>query len=134
MVEIVEVKNCRWANADHTMLDCDVNFSHLQEEFVPFTAVAAGDTDYTHTIFANAVNGEYGPIAEFVPPREPTDEELAYQMRAHRDQLLQQSDWTQNGDVPQSTKDKWAPYRQALRDLPAQPGFPKNVEFPASPL
>jgi hypothetical protein len=27
----------------------------------------------------------------------------------------------------------WAKYRQALRDLPDQPGFPFNIEFPTEP-
>ena len=27
----------------------------------------------------------------------------------------------------------WAQYRQALRDIPAQPGFPYSVEFPKPP-
>ena len=30
-------------------------------------------------------------------------------------------------------KGKWAEYRQALRDLPEQEGFPFNVKFPVSP-
>ena len=30
-------------------------------------------------------------------------------------------------------KSKWAEYRQALRDLPEQEGFPFNVKFPVSP-
>lgn len=28
---------------------------------------------------------------------------------------------------------EWAKYRQALRDLPAQPGFPYDIEFPVPP-
>ena len=28
---------------------------------------------------------------------------------------------------------KWAVYRQKLRDIPQQPGFPFNVEFPEKP-
>lgn len=133
MIEVVEVKNCRWANVEHTIIDCEVNFSHLDEDFVPFSAVQSGDTDYSHTIFANAIAGQYGAIAEYTPPPEPTDEEVAFLVRMERDKLLRESDWTQNADIPQALKDKWAPYRQALRDLPAQTGFPKNVVFPALP-
>lgn len=39
-------------------------------------------------------------------------------LRIHRDKLLVDSDWTQVGDIPQSIKDLYQPYRQALRDLP----------------
>jgi hypothetical protein len=54
-------------------------------------------------------------------------------IRAERQRLLQESDWTQ---VPDSPVDKaaWAEYRQALRDITAQPGFPYTVEWPVAPL
>lgn len=53
--------------------------------------------------------------------------------REKRNQLLAATDWTQMPDVPQATMDKWAPYRQALRDVPQQPGFPKNITWPVAP-
>jgi hypothetical protein len=53
------------------------------------------------------------------------------QVRAQRDRLLADSDWTQVLDAPVD-RTAWAAYRQALRDLPSQEGFP-DVEFPVSP-
>lgn len=50
-----------------------------------------------------------------------------------RNQLLADSDWTQLPDVPLATKEAWATYRQALRDITAQPGFPENVVWPEAP-
>jgi len=132
-MQYVEVKNCKWANAEHTKLDCEVNFSHLAEEFVPFTAVAEGDTHYAHEIFAKAVTGEFGDIQEYTPLPEPSTEEKAFILRAERDRLLQQSDWTQLPDVPQSVKTAWAVYRQSLRDITEQAGFPETVVFPTPP-
>ena len=55
----------------------------------------------------------------------------AAQIRAQRDRLLSASDWTQVLDAPVD-REAWATYRQALRDLPSQEGFP-NVEFPRDP-
>lgn len=49
-----------------------------------------------------------------------------------RNQLLQQSDWTQLVDASVS-KASWAQYRQALRDLDLQPGFPWEVQWPTPP-
>jgi hypothetical protein len=73
----------------------------------------------------------------FVPPPQPSAEELAAQaaagVRALRNVLIAQTDWTQAVDVPQATKDKWAPYRQALRDVPQQVGFPDNIQWPVKP-
>ena len=53
-------------------------------------------------------------------------------VRAERNRLLEASDWTQLAD---STADKpaWAAYRQQLRDIPSQPGFPFNVTWPVKP-
>ncbi|MBE3063855.1 MAG: phage tail assembly chaperone [Spirochaetes bacterium] len=70
----------------------------------------------------------------------PTPEEeaaaLKARVRARRDGLLASSDWTQTvADSPLSDKVKaaWAKYRQKLRDLPEQPGFPEAVEWPVAP-
>lgn len=53
--------------------------------------------------------------------------------RVQRNALLAQTDWAQVVDTPQSLKDKWAPYRQALRDVPQQEGFPETVVWPTQP-
>jgi hypothetical protein len=58
---------------------------------------------------------------------------LAAEIRAERNKKLVESDWSQVVDTPQAIKDKWAPYRQQLRDLTAQAGFPLSVNWPAIP-
>jgi hypothetical protein len=55
----------------------------------------------------------------------------AAQVRAQRDRLLTDSDWTQILDAPVD-RTEWATYRQALRDLPQAEGFP-HVSLPAMP-
>jgi hypothetical protein len=55
----------------------------------------------------------------------------AAQVRAQRDRLLADSDWTQILDAPVD-RTEWATYRQALRDLPQAEGFP-DVSLPAMP-
>lgn len=49
-----------------------------------------------------------------------------------RDALLQSSDWTQVADAPVDQA-AWAVYRQALRDIPQQEGFPDDVAWPVQP-
>lgn len=66
-------------------------------------------------------------------PNKPTLEQLAESIRSQRDSLLAATDWTQAADVPQAIKDMWSPYRQALRDVPQQAGFPENVVWPTQP-
>ena len=55
---------------------------------------------------------------------------MAPQVRAQRDTLLSESDAMALAD--RITAD-WTTYRQALRDVPAQEGFPLSVEWPTQP-
>ena len=59
-------------------------------------------------------------------------DQQAQQVRAERNRLLIESDWTQLADSPVD-KTAWATYRQALRDLPQQVGFPSDVTWPVAP-
>jgi len=61
----------------------------------------------------------------------PTDEAEA-NVRGRRAGLLAECDWTQVDDAPVD-KTVWAVYRQELRDIPDQSGFPYNVNWPAAP-
>jgi hypothetical protein len=129
-IKFTEVRNPKWLNPEHTRLNCEVNFSHLPEDWVWFTAVPSGDLEHTHEIFERCVAGEFGEVAEYQPP---TQEEKATELRFWRDILIKETDWTQGADVPQATKDKWAPYRQALRDITLQVDFPNSVTWPTKP-
>lgn len=62
-------------------------------------------------------------------PNTPVTEDVA--IRARNIRLLE-TDWTQLPDVPLTAEQKsaWATYRQALRDVPSQPGFPANINWP----
>lgn len=53
-------------------------------------------------------------------------------IRSQRDSKLTETDWTQIADAPVN-KEAWAIYRQQLRDLPEQDGFPWNVNWPEKP-
>lgn len=53
-------------------------------------------------------------------------------VRKERNALLAESDWTQVADAPVD-KTAWATYRQSLRDVPSQSGFPNEVTWPTEP-
>jgi hypothetical protein len=59
-------------------------------------------------------------------------EQKAASVRFERNQRLADCDWTQLADAPVDHSE-WATYRQALRDVTAQAGFPWNVEWPSQP-
>lgn len=71
------------------------------------------------------------PAAE-VAALQPTSDQLAASARAKRNDLLAASDWTQVIDAPVDQA-VWATYRQALRDITSQTGFPYNVTWPVKP-
>jgi len=60
------------------------------------------------------------------------DAEQAKSVRASRDEKLKASDWTQVADAPVD-KAVWATYRQALRDVTTQSGFPWTITWPDAP-
>lgn len=59
-------------------------------------------------------------------------DEASKNVRDKRNQLLIECDWTQLADS-KADKESWAVYRQALRDITLQTGFPWNVEWPTQP-
>ena len=81
--------------------------------------------------FAEVIAAARAALAEAQkPPPPPTTEELWASLRARRNDLLAESDWTQIPGSPLSTEvgNATATWRQALRDLPA------NTNDPASPI
>ena len=97
-----------------------------------------------YTVIANITTGEVVQLpytqqeqAEYDTKKALWDaganDRKAAEVKASRTEKLKDCDWTQGVDVPQATQDKWSPYRQALRDVPAQAGFPWTVEWPVQP-
>jgi len=60
------------------------------------------------------------------------DAKQANSVRDDRNKRLSSSDWTQVSDAPVD-KEVWAAYRQALRDIPSQEGFPWEINWPVEP-
>jgi hypothetical protein len=67
---------------------------------------------------------------------EPTEAQVAQRVKAKRDQLLKESDPMALPDYPHpddTTRQRWLDYRQALRDVSQQEGFPFNINWPVKP-
>jgi len=82
---------------------------------VPFTPEEEAEWDATEAEWAAGAN-----------------DRAAAKIRTERDIKLTESDWTQVADAPVD-KAAWATYRQALRDIPSQAGFPNEVTWPVEP-
>ena len=89
-------------------------FHNINGERVQFTAAEETARDEEEQVWADGAN-----------------DRAAVQVRDERDAKLAASDWMANSDVTMSAA--WKTYRQALRDVPAQAGFPTNVTWPTEP-
>ena len=111
---------------------------------------ASGGTVYQYSQFAGIeqIDGKWftkyvlGPIFTDNESQTAAEQEAAYKarrdaeqgenVRRSRNQMLSETDWTQLEDSPVD-KAAWATYRQALRDVPTQEGFPWTVQWPEKP-
>jgi hypothetical protein len=125
-----------WKNAQYNALgtiDCEIN--HPDLGWIPFTC---NPQDKGAQFDTAALFLEMQPdAAPYVPPPPPSPEEMAAQVRERRNQLLADSDWTQLSDaraaMGSAKSDEWDAYRQALRDVTQQGGFPEHVVWPTKP-
>jgi len=63
-------------------------------------------------------------------------EQPAKEARAHRDRLLSETDWVSikySVDMNTNVPTEWLEYRQALRDITEQSGFPNDIQWPEKP-
>ena len=117
-------------------IDCEID--HPKYGWIPFTC----DPNDTGTLFNTAalfaeMQPHAAPYVPPPPPPAPTPEELAAQVRTKRNRLLAESDWTQLADARAAMGEvkaaEWDVYRQALRGIPQQAGFPEDVVWPIQP-
>jgi hypothetical protein len=98
-----------------------------------FIGTCDDDADTTVAGFIEAITEE-----QYQQEQVLENDAQAQRVREQRDAMLSSSDWTQAEDIPESVvagidKEAWATYRQALRDVPEQEGFPWNVQWPEQP-
>lgn len=117
----------RYRNAAYNVfgtIDCEIE--HPVFGWIPFTANPEDVEPLGKQVFEAAKGSALAYVPS--PPPEPTAEDV----RIERNRLLSDSDWTQMPDAPVDQA-AWAIYRQALRDIPQQSGFPATVDWPKEP-
>lgn len=91
---------------------------------------------YTRRDGVVEVNGQWFTHYIAVEPDEDgkaaMDAAQAQRVRDDRNQRLSDCDWTQLPDAPVDAT-TWAAYRQELRDVTTQVGFPWEVQWPIKP-
>ncbi|WP_233854166.1 tail fiber assembly protein [Paraburkholderia sp. HD33-4] len=119
----------------------------IHGDAIPERAVKISDETYAALLDGQAsgkrmkVTADGSPELVDHPP--PPDDVLAAQVRAQRNAALAETDWTVaqqqehilNGTTPDNPErfKAYATYRQALRDVPQQVGFPREIDWPAKP-
>ena len=102
-------------------------------------SVAPDVGHYEKVVEVAPVRNEYGiwrqtyavlPMGD--AEKNEADNQQAASVRADRNARIAATDWTQVADAPVD-KNAWAVYRQALREVPQQPGFPSSVVWPEAP-
>jgi hypothetical protein len=88
------VTNPTWANAEHSLITCNVNFDAIgdESEAIPFTASPNDVEAHGREIYQRCVAGEFGPVAAYVappPPPAPPQKTLA-ELQAQLNDLAEQ--------------------------------------------
>lgn len=109
-------------------VDCEIE--HPELGWISFTADPDDVEPFGREVYKEVQKME---VAPYEPPPPPPLEEREAEVRRKRDLLLVKTDWTQLQDVPESTAAAYSVYRQALRDVPQQEGFPDDVIWPTKP-
>ncbi len=113
-----------------------MRFAIIKNGKVVNIAVAEAALEPNWVLSATAVIGDAyidGVFESFDPSQDAeATVKQAGMVREQRNALLASSDWTQVADAPVDQAE-WGTYRQALRDVTAQEGFPWTVEWPVQP-
>lgn len=83
---------------------------------------------HRHLKTIQMVDGEWSVVWQVI---ELPEEQASENVRAARNGLLRDTDWMGLSDNTMTTE--WVAYRQSLRDLTDQEGFPFNVQWPVAP-
>ncbi len=122
-----------WDNAEHDSATAIATFADSGIS-LPFTAFKDDVEAHGRWLFAMIRDGEFGPVAEYIPPTEL--EVAAHNNPKERQQELthataQAQHWDMMGDVHQA--DAYRRYYQALYALDADPDWPLIVAWPQPP-
>jgi hypothetical protein len=116
---------------------CHIKYVECDFE-VPYWASAISEDPESREMYERLNAGEFGEVT--FPPNlyttvPKTYNEWVVEQKAKRDDLLLKSDWTQGSDsaLTNEKKTQWAEYRQKLRDVPSQKGFPYDIKWPEKP-
>lgn len=129
----MQFQNAVYMNAERTCFDVDVTLDDGTK--LPYTFnTGINDVAPVFQEIKEAFGRGEIQVSDYVPTVIP-DEVLAFEIRDRRNDLLTETDYLMQPDYPISEETRTAlkAYRQALRDITKQDGFPKEVVWPEKP-
>ena len=137
--EVIQVQNACWVPPVQEVW-CQIKFRDC-ETFCDYLASPDSEEPLSRELYAKFENGDYGEITEgtgehyvFQPK---TQAEIEEEVKAKRNQLLLESDYTGlpavSATMTSAKRTEWETYRQALRDVTSQTRFPWDPLWPTKP-
>ena len=136
MSDEVKFFNAYWIDNEHTAFDVAVV---MDDKIFPFTYLVDGSDDNDSKIsliVQNAYKNNTINIKEYPESLKKLElQKLKRKVRSIRDELLAKTDHLIMPDysISDSDRESVLAYRQALRNVPQQEGFPNNVVWPEKP-
>lgn len=132
-INLVNATQPKWINAEHTLLDLLVKFEHLPD-MVAFTASPDDIEPHGRFIFERAAAGEFGEVAEYIPPTEleiASRDNPPLRSKQLRQAAEQVTHWDMMGDPTQAAA--WRSYYCELYALEQVPDWPLVAQWPTPP-
>ena len=119
---INSARNPKYVDRQHTMIDIEVDFDELDEEYIWYTLTSHDEMPHGQTLRANTLAGLYGPITPWSMPDNITGADALDLLRYARNKKLAEADFIEQPTVWNAlTAEKqaeWTSYKQALRNMP----------------
>lgn len=144
MIEVENPNHANDVNAPETIEVRDVSVQPPMIEvdnpdcMIPVDVIPVSDEQHADLFSAQGCGKIIVPGRDGFPVAiDPvvSDGELAERVRSERDARLAACDWVviRAHEMGQQVAEPWRVYRNALRDVPTQPGFPRSIAWPVPP-
>ena len=138
-VTVVGYSDVAWCDSKHLLLGMNIHLS--DNSIIPYAYRVDGEEDndgfICQAVKHDYISGNFTEIHECPDWKIQLEKEvLSLDVRLERNKLLSDTDHLIQSDYPISDEKKQEikAYRQALRDIPQQDGFPDNIVWPDKPV
>ena len=138
-VTVVGYSDVAWCDSKHLLLGMNIHLS--DNSIIPYAYRVDGEEDndgfICQAVKHDYISGNFTEINECPDWKLQLEKEvLSLDVRLERNKLLSDTDHLIQSDYPISDEKKQEikVYRQALRDIPQQDGFPDNIVWPDKPV